>query len=242
MCFSAQASFAAGAVLLPAGAYCVRAAVRKNLRYLPLGLVPLAFGAQQIDEGLVWLGLEQGNGPLVQWGSAVFLFFALAFWPFWIPFSLWFPETRRAGKRLLAGLTVLSLVWVWLYFPVAVEPGRWLSTEIRSHSVRYEFDNLPGFQVVPRGVWRGAYLLAICVPLLTCRPVPGEASPVWLAGGALVAVLFAVSYFVFWYAFTSVWCFFAALLSLFLCLAFRRLPPAGTVTASPEPSAGPTAP
>jgi uncharacterized protein DUF6629 len=244
MCFSAQASFAAGAVLLPAGAFCVRAAVRQNHRFLPLALVPLAFAAQQLDEGLVWLGLEQGNASLVQWGSAVFLFFALAFWPFWIPLSLWFPETRRAGKHLLAGLTVLSLVWAWLYFPMAAEPGRWLSTEIVAHSVRYQFGNLPGFQVVPRAVWRGAYLLAICVPLLACRPVPGAASLVGLAGGGLVAVLFAVSYFVFWYAFTSVWCFFAALLSLFLCLAFWRLPSSnggGTVTASQEPP-GPTAP
>src|SRR5262249_39162470 len=94
MCFSPEASFLAGAALLPAGCYCVQSAFRKDLRYLPLAVVPVAFGVQQWSEGVVWLGL-QGNDPtLITQASVFFLFFAVAFWPFWIPFSLLVPETR----------------------------------------------------------------------------------------------------------------------------------------------------
>jgi len=38
MCFSTQASFAVGGALLPAAAYCITAAVRKNRWLLPLAL------------------------------------------------------------------------------------------------------------------------------------------------------------------------------------------------------------
>jgi hypothetical protein len=115
MCFSAEASFASAAALVPVGAYCVRCAIRKNLRFLPLGLTPVAFGAQQAAEGGVWLGLRHGDATGVERMAIVFLFFALAFWPFWIPFSLLFLEGGRLGRGLLAGLTAASLIWLWLY-------------------------------------------------------------------------------------------------------------------------------
>jgi hypothetical protein len=38
----------------------------------------------------------------------------------------------------------------------------------------------------------------------------------------LLAVVFAVCYLFFAYAFTSVWCFFAAVLSLLVCYGFYR--------------------
>jgi hypothetical protein len=59
MCFSAEASFAAGAALLPAGAYCTSVAARKRPPYLPLAVIPVVFSFQQFAEGLVWVGLAQ---------------------------------------------------------------------------------------------------------------------------------------------------------------------------------------
>ncbi len=78
--------------------------------------------------------------------------------------------------------------------------------------------------------WRIAYLLSICLPLLVCRR-RGSGGKLAILGGSLVAGLFLVSYIVFWYAFTSVWCFFAAILSLILCGVFSQLSKA---TSSPE--------
>src|SRR5437660_1254987 len=101
MCFSAEASFAVSAVLLPAGVYCTSVAVRKRPAYLPLAIVPIAFSLQQLCEGLVWTGLARNDGALVRVGSLSFLAFALAFWPFWVPFSILFLAERRRVKQCL---------------------------------------------------------------------------------------------------------------------------------------------
>jgi hypothetical protein len=226
MCFSAEASFTAGAALVPAGVYCVSRALSRNARYLLLALVPLAFAAQQFAEGMVWTGLLREDSHLVQQASIVFLFFALAFWPIWLPLSLAVGE-RRPGMRLFLGfLTVVSLVWLWLVVPLATEPERWLTTRVVHHSVRYEIDELPAFQALPRAAWRLGYLGFVCLPLFLALPGGAGDRRGALVAGILVAALFAVSYFAFWYAFASVWCFFAAILSLALCSLFYRLPPA----------------
>jgi hypothetical protein len=223
MCFSAEASFGASAVLVPVGIYCVSRAAGRDWRFLPLGLMPVAFGVQQAAEGCVWLGLRQDQQVPGTPAAALFLFFALVFWPFWVPFSLLLPESRRPAKVFLGGVAILSLVWLWLYSPLAVDPGRWLSVQVVHHSIHYETSSLPAFRLAPRAAWRVAYLAFICVPLIIARP--GSAgNGLRLGAGILVAALFAVSYLVYWYAFTSVWCFFAALLSLLLGLAFTQLP------------------
>jgi hypothetical protein len=224
MCFSAEASFVAGGVLVPAGAYCVMRAAQYSARCLPLALVPLAFSAQQFSEGVVWLGLNRGDEELTRLASQVFLFFAIAFWPFMVPFSLCIPEPRRRQRAILALISVLSLVWLWVYAPLALEPARWLSTEIVHHSIGYQIDDLPAFSYAPQAMWRVVYLLFICIPLAVALPKRKERGILLPVVGVLVIALFLVSYVVFWYAFTSVWCFFAAFLSLVLCVVFYQLP------------------
>jgi hypothetical protein len=222
MCFSAEASFGVGAVLFPAGGYCAACAVARAPRLLPLALVPIAFGIQQCCEGMVWIGLQHGEPALVQKWSVLFLFFAVVFWPLWIALSLLIAETRRRQRMLLMFLTALSGVWIWLYYPVASDPQQWLSTDVAHHSIRYSVGELPGFQLLPRVVWRFGYVLAICVPLILGRVGSGGRGN--LTAAALVGALFVASYVLFWYAFLSVWCFFAAVVSGLLCIAFHRLP------------------
>jgi len=187
-------------------------------------MVPIAFGIQQICEGFVWLGLNGDNAALVQQASVIFLFFAIAFWPCWIPLSLAIAESRRRQQLALTLLAIVGLAWLWLYFPLAVDPARWLTTEVAQHSIRYNVGELPAFTLAPRSVWRFAYLLIIAVPLAVGRLDPGGNRRANLTGGLLVVGLFAVSYVLYWHAFLSVWCFFAALVSLLLCGAFYRLP------------------
>jgi hypothetical protein len=238
MCFSVESSFAATAVLLPTGAYCVLRAVRKDSRFLPLALTPIAFAVQQAAEGCVWYGFRHHRPGLVEGGTIVFLFFAVAFWPFWAPFSLLFVERRRPAKMFLHGTTVLSLCWFCFYIHAAVFPGRELHTHVVRHSIDYGLADLRGFRDAPLIVWRLAYLLFICGPLLLVR-AGGEAR--WRFCAGLVAALFVVSDLVYWYAFASVWCFFAAVSSLLLALAFAKLPVARgqrTATTPGCPSTG----
>lgn len=46
MCFSATASFASAAILIPAGIYSVNRALHGDKRYLVLAAFPLLFGIQ----------------------------------------------------------------------------------------------------------------------------------------------------------------------------------------------------
>jgi hypothetical protein len=225
MCVSAPASFLVGAALLPASYFCVKVASRKSMSYVFLAAVPLAFAVQQFSEGFVWIGIDRENPRLTEGASVVYLFFAMAFWPFWVPFSMMFTEPRRRVRLFLAILTATSLAWGWLYAPILMEPERWLSTIVVHHSIQYKYSFLPGYEVAPRWVWRLGYLLLVAVPLgLGATHVRGKTRGL-LAFFGLTALVagFGVSYFVYWYAFISVWCFLAALISLALCYFFARL-------------------
>lgn len=217
MCVSAEASFVVGALLLPASGYCVRASLRQNRAALALAAIPLFFGIQQFCEGFVWLGLERNDPDLTRGGSLAFLFFALAFWPFWMPLATWLVETRPARKRGIGILVILSLAWgVLLFSPLAADPQRWLTVEQVHHSIQYRFPDLPVYRFVPSPWLRLFYLLTIFVPFLLCSDRR------FLMFGCLLAASALVTHWVFTYAFVSVWCFFAALLALYLCWAFRK--------------------
>jgi hypothetical protein len=219
MCFSAQASFAASAVLIPAGAYCVRNALRKKPAYLPFAAIPIFFGIQQFSEGWVWLGLDQDNLALVQPASLVFLFFAMPFWPLWISLSAAVAERSRPRKLLLAAITILSLAWFWLGFlPVLQDPDLRLETRVVHHSIQYELHDLPIFAIASEGFRRFFYLCNIALPMILCR------EKISTALGILLAIAALITQAIFWYAFVSVWCFFAACLALYECWFFHKLP------------------
>lgn len=228
MCFSPEASFGVGAALLPVGAYCLRSSWRKNRALLPLAVVPLLLGVQQVSEGFVWLALQADDLDRARAASLVFLFFALALWPFWLPVCAAVGETRPARKRWLTAFAALTAGWFWvLYYPLLADPGR-LVPGVMHHSIRYEFV-LPTDAIVPRTVLRVLYLLSIVVPCLVGPRLVGPLPGILLGGAAVVAAV------AFEHAFASVWCFFAAALSLALCHLFARLP-------GREPAPAPEAP
>lgn len=226
MCFSAEASFAAGAVLIPAGGYCVAAALKKRPTLLPLALVPIFFGVQQISEGFVWQGLHHDDPATVRPASLVFLFFALAFWPFWFPLVSAATETSPRKRRAFTVLAVASAAWFGVfYLPILTGPESLLSTRIVHHSIRYDYPGLAVYQYVPRPLLRVLYFLCVAVPLAL-----GSESSLGRVPGLVFAASAVLSAVVFEYAFVSVWCFFAAVLSAYLAWMFYTLP-AGTEAA-----------
>jgi hypothetical protein len=221
MCFSAEASFTAAAVLLPVGGYCVQSAWRKRRSYLGLAALPLFFGVQQICEGFVWMGLNREDAQLVRQASLGFLFFALGFWPFWVPFSAFLIEERPGRKALIGVLALLSLVWMFgLYGPVAAAPERWLTTKVVHHSIYYDYFGLPLYHYFSPTVLRLLYLATIAVPFAIGSNRDGAAFGMVLVASAVF------SYFAYAHAFVSVWCFFAAVLSAYLAYVFYTLGPA----------------
>lgn len=227
MCFSPEASFTVSGVLVAAGGYCLHVARWKAPRLLPLAAVPSLLGVQQMSEGFVWLALGAGDPAAARPAALVFLFFALAFWPFWLPVVAAVGETRPARRPWLIGFAILTAGWFWvLFFPI-LQDSAGMTPSVVHHSIRYAV-TLPVDAYLPRGLIRLLYLFSIVVPLVVGPRLIGPLPGLLILGSAVVTML------VFEYAFTSVWCFFAAVLGLGLCQFFFRLPGESSVDRVPD--------
>lgn len=198
MCFSATASFTAGSTLTVVGSLTVRKS--QGWRELPLALVPLLFGIQQLTEGALWVSLGHGLSQLQTWSTYVYSLFSHVLWPIFVPFAIVLIEATRWRRRLLIGFLALGLsVGLYLLFFIVRFP---VTATVKEHSIRYES---PHFYVA---VVLVAYLLATCAsPLLSSHR--------WInIFGALALLLAGVAAVVSLTTFVSVWCFYAAVLSV----------------------------
>lgn len=215
MCFSPTASFVASAALTSTGGYCVKETLQRNRRYLPLALLPLLFGLQQLFEGFVWLAIARGRAQQVTVFSYLFLFFAFGLWPFYCPFivhTLEAPGTARK-KALLALTAAGAIVGVLVYFPLVTGTTQF-TTRVVNACIAYETDR----PALLKNVYTLAYFGVTIVPFLVApsRRIVGF--------GALLVVSVAATLFSYRFAFFSVWCFFAAWLSLYVAYAIRGEP------------------
>src|SRR5687768_16565317 len=99
MCFSAEASFAAGAILLGIGVVSLNKAVSGPQRVL--AGIPLLFSIQQFDEGILWLTFS--NPAYMHWWQPAiltFLFYAQVVWPVFVPLSMTLIEKDPFRKRI----------------------------------------------------------------------------------------------------------------------------------------------
>lgn len=69
MCFSATASFTAGTALSAVGGLTLRKS--RGKAELPLALVPLMFGIQQLSEGVLWVSLRNDLVLLQTWATLI---------------------------------------------------------------------------------------------------------------------------------------------------------------------------
>jgi hypothetical protein len=218
MCFSAEASFVVGAGLLPAAGYCLKSAIRKDRRYVPLAVVPLVFSIQQMCEGVVWVGLDRGDQGMVRAAALTFLFFALAFWPVWMPLSVLSLAPSPRVRRLIM-LTIAAGVahGALLMVPLTTQPAEASIASAAGHVIRYDLITLPALSSLPPALAHIVYLAIIALPLIAIR------SKELHVFAGLIIVSAVVAHFAYWYAFVSVWCLFAAVLSAYLCRFFWRM-------------------
>jgi len=204
MCFSATASFTAGTALSVVGVLTLRKS--RGIREVPLAVVPLLFGAQQLTEGVLWLSLNNDLPLLRSWSTYIFSVFSHVLWPIFVPFAILLVETewrRRKAIGVFLGLGLgvgLYLLYFIIRFPVAAH--------IHNRSISYDSPHLYIAAVLV------IYLLATCVSALfsthRCINVFGVLAFVL----AIAAVAVSATTFV------SVWCFFAAVLSLLIYVHF----------------------
>lgn len=217
MCFNAAASFAASAVLIPAGIHTLRVARATDASWLPLAAFPFLFGMQQALEGVLWLALGDplgrlvgvpppGTSPLMALG---FLGFAYVLWPTLVPLAARSVEPgprRRALFGLLA--TAGAAGGLFIYVPLLFNPD-WLGVGILGGSILYE-PKIVLASALSAPLGRGLYALVVLVPLLA------SSEPLVRRFGVLIFLSVVLSAVAYGYAFVSVWCFFAALLSAWL--------------------------
>jgi hypothetical protein len=201
MCFSAQASFAGGAMITAIGVAALTKV--KKPAQVPFGIIPLIFGLQQCSEGVLWLTLKSGRpGPLQDTGTYIFLITALAIWPVFVPLSVWLLEPAKNRRRILTGLMaaggIVSIFYIYCLIFYNVHP------EIQSFHIQYVND-YPGTVVWIVFI---LYLAATILPLFVSSVKRMRVFGVLIAVSCLVTGIFFVQYL------TSVWCFFAACISI----------------------------
>jgi hypothetical protein len=211
MCFSAPASFALSGILTGVGAASIRQS-SSNARRL-FAAIPLLFAAQQAAEGTVWLTVG-GNPESVVLRVAVYAFlgFALVVWPVWCPLALQRVERDPVRRRILTAL-------IWFGAAVAASAAfllsRWQPVAVVvEHSIRY--DRAGTSSAFRDFLVLLAYALSTIVPFLV-----SSAQLARTIGLAIVLSLTATA-LIERNALTSVWCFFAAILSVLILVAVRR--------------------
>ncbi len=203
MCFCAEASFIASAGLGAAGAATWKIAPKK-LKIA--ALIPLGFAIQQFIEGLQWVVPKPSlESTVLGYG---FLLFAFLIWPSLIPYISFATEKSEKRKEILkwiipygAAITLYLLAMLFLYPLSVAVTGRHIDYHI--------FFPL-------RGTMSVLYLFAIHLPLFLST----DKYVKWF--GAVLLASVAASWLFYLEAYTSVWCFFAAALSVLVYFYIRK--------------------
>ena len=204
MCFSATASFSAGAILLGLGTLTLKSARRP--RELPFAAIPLLFAIQQLSEGVIWLTFRYEAPQVNAVMTHVYSFFSHVLWPVYVPVAVLLIEPPGRRRRALlvfvaAGVAVGAyLLYIMVAYPVVSRPT--------GQHIEYVSPHFFAAAVMT------LYLMSITFSLFlsTHRTVR--------VFGVLALSSFAAAYFFYATWFISVWCFFAALLSAVVYLHF----------------------
>jgi hypothetical protein len=207
MCFSATANFVGSGVLGAVGTVTLTRV--KHRRELLFAALPILFAIHQFIEGFVWLGLDGTLSPAVAHDmGAAFMLYAQGLLPFLLPLSvlLFEPNGKSRGRMLpflvLGGATTLYILWALTAFP--------LQLFVKGNSIVYinQATNNTAVALL--------YVIATCGSLFFSR-----IRMMVIFGAANLAILLVVME-VKRYAFTSLWCAYAAVASVIILAYFWR--------------------
>jgi hypothetical protein len=207
MCFSATANFVGSGVLGTLG--IVTLTKVKHRRELLFAALPSLFAVHQFIEGFVWLGLDGTLSPTVTHDmGAAYILYAQGLLAFLLPLSVWLFEPDAKSRMrmlpfvLLGGATGLYVLWALAAYPTRIY--------VRESSIVYVNQATNHIAVAI------LYVIATCGALLFSK-----IRAIVVFGVANLAILLAV-YAVKEYAFTSIWCAYAAIASLIILVYFWR--------------------
>jgi hypothetical protein len=207
MCFSATANFVGSGVLGTIGVVTLTKV--KHRRELLFASLPTLFAVHQFTEGFVWLGFDGILSPTVTHNmGAAFMLYAQGLLPFLVPLSVMlFEPTRESRRRMLpfvviGGATALYVLWGLTAYPTDIY--------VRDNSIVYINHATNNITVAV------LYVIATCGSLFFSK-----IRMLVVFGGANLAILLIVDA-IKRYAFTSVWCAYAAIASVIILVYFWR--------------------
>lgn len=207
MCFSATANFVGSGVLAAAGVITLTRV--RHRRELLFATLPTLFAIHQFIEGFVWLGLDGILSPAVAHDmGAAFMLYAQGLLPLLLPLSVYqFEADRKSRQRMLpfvvlGATTTLYILWALTAFPTEVY--------VRGNTIVYinQATNNTAVAVL--------YVVATCGSLFFSK-----VKMMVVFGVANLAILLVVM-IMRRYAFTSLWCAYAAVASIIILAYFWR--------------------
>jgi hypothetical protein len=206
MCFSATANFVGSAVLGGIGVATI--AEVKHRRELLFASVPCLFAIHQFTEGFVWLGLDQIISKSVAHdAAAAYILYAQGLLPFLLPLGVLLLEPtqdrqrRMLGFSILGGALTLYTLWGLIAAPFEVF--------VRGRSIVY---------VNP---YTDSTIVAVLYVIATCGALLFSGFPILVWFGALNIIGLVTVTLIRSYAFTSLWCAYAATVSVIIYFFFR---------------------
>jgi hypothetical protein len=207
LCFSATANFVGSGVLAAVGVVTLTKV--KHRRELLFAALPVLFAIHQFIEGFVWLGLDGILSAKVAHNmGAAFMLYAQGLLPFILPLSVILFEADAKSRRrmqpflILGTLTALFILWALTAYPTQVF--------VKGNSIVYIN------QATNNEVVAVLYVIVTCGSLLFSK-----VKDMVIFGIANLAILLLVMAFKR-YAFTSLWCAYAAVASVIILAYFWK--------------------
>ena len=207
MCFSPTASFVSAAIIGTIGVATLRH-VREPRTFL-FAATPILFSLHQFTEGLVWLGMEGRIGPIGR-DHAAFLFtlYAQGVLPFLMPLAVLLTEPAGWRRKLILGLTAIGAVAaIWDAYGLMFLPSR---VFVEQFSIAY------------RNQMTGSLTISLLYILATCGALLLSSFRLVRWYGLFNVIALTIVELVKAETFASVWCFYAALMSIMLYWQFSR--------------------
>jgi len=207
MCFSAAANFTGSGILATAGVATLTKV--KHKRELLFASLPTLFAIHQFIEGFVWLGLDGTLSPKITHNmGAAFMLYAQGLLPFLLPLSvLLFEPTAKSRRRMIPFLIVGTLTALYILWALTAYPTQVFA---RSNSIVY-------INAATNNTFVAVlYVIATCGSLLFSK-----IKDMLIFGWVNLAILLTVMVLKR-YAFTSLWCAYAAVASVIILAYFWK--------------------
>lgn len=207
MCFSPQGDLIGGTVVVVIGIDALLH-LKRRFEYAPIAVLPIVLGLHELDETFVWWWLQghvaRGVGMAAMW---IYLLFALVVLPTLVPLLVLFLTPPSPRRWRLVPFAVLGLI-VSIILLEAMLVGH-PNVRLGAYHLAYSIGLRHGVLMI------GLYIVAVCGPFLASgfRPM------VWFGAVNLVVVI--VLALLNASGFTSLWCFYAAMVSGALALHLR---------------------